>query len=81
MVGFDYFGRPALVIEGLFNARLLPLSDATAYSLGTPKWGWWRVDYPIVYSTQTQVCTGTITLEWRDLDWQSTQAETRCLSS
>ncbi len=30
-IAFDYFGRPALVLEGLYNQHLLLAADATSY--------------------------------------------------
>jgi len=77
-VGFDYFGRPPLVIQGLYNQRALPDRDATAYSLGSPTWGWGQVTYPMKYETPTHLCSGSITLQWQWFDWQWTNATGYC---
>jgi uncharacterized RDD family membrane protein YckC len=77
-VGFDYFGRPPLVIQGMYNQRLLPNRDTTAYSLGSPSWGWGEVTYPMKYAVPTQICSGSITLQWQWFDWQWTDATGYC---
>ena len=80
VVGFDYFGRPPLVVEGLYNQHALPERDATAYSLGTPAWGPWEVTYPIAYTAPTRTCTGTITLRYEGFGWNLGEAKTFCSS-
>lgn len=35
---FEYFGRPPLVIQGLYNERQFVFRDVTSYALGRPTW-------------------------------------------
>lgn len=76
--GFDYFGRPSLVIAGLHNTRQLPAVGVESYWLGAPAWGWGQVTYPVTYATQTGICSGTLTLRWQGSGWQLTAATTVC---
>lgn len=68
-VGFDYFGRPPLVMQGLFNTHQLFQHDVTSYTLGTPAWGSGQVTYPIAFSTPSKTCAGTVTLKWTPYQW------------
>ncbi len=77
-LAFLYWGRPPLVIEGLYNTGQLPGPGAyshaadlvppsgtvVAYTIGNPTWGAGEVTYPIYYQTRRRVCSGTITLHW-----------------
>lgn len=63
-IGFDYFGRPPLVIESDFNQHRFVLTDVNSYSLGTPTWAVGTVTYPVRASSPTSTCTGTIQLRW-----------------
>ena len=77
---FDYFGRPTLVIDGMFKTgQLPPGDDATSYELGPPRWGIGTVTYPFTTGRidTADGCTGTITLRWSVFDWQ--QAAYQCL--
>jgi uncharacterized RDD family membrane protein YckC len=77
---FDYFGRPALVIESAYNQhQLLPGSDILSYSLGTPTRTLTTVTYPIAAETSTGRCTGSITLYWEGLSgWQMSGGTLDC---
>jgi uncharacterized RDD family membrane protein YckC len=76
---FDYFGRPALVIQGLYNQRLLGNRDIVSYSLGTPTRTLHSVTYPIRARTSTTTCSGKITLYWEGLfGWQMGTGEIDC---
>src|SRR5437764_2137407 len=49
-LGFSYYGRPPLVIEGLANTHaLFGGSGIGSYALGSPRWGRGSVTYPIRY--------------------------------
>lgn len=74
---FDYFGRPALFIEGQYNTH--QLMGLTTYSLGPPTWGVGTVTYPITGRTATASCTGWIQLDWDGLaGWQMHSATLNC---
>lgn len=75
---FDYFGRPPLVVQGLYNTHSLLEFDVTSYSLGRPAWGTATVTYPIAFSTTKKSCTGTVTLRWEGFGWQLTDARYAC---
>ena len=78
---FDYFGRPALVIQGMYNEHQLGNSIAT-YSLGQPARTLGTVTYPISARSPTQVCSGTITLSWEGLfGWQMRSLNMICVPS
>ncbi len=79
-IAFDYFGRPPLVIEGLFNEHRLLSNDVTAYRLGAPQWEFGRVSYPIDAVVGGKMCSGSITLEWFRLGWDENQAQWSCSS-
>lgn len=79
-IGFDYFGRPPLVLQGLFNEHQLFESDVTTYTLGSPSWGSGQVSYPITYATATRTCTGTIVLHWQPFEWQLSSSTVTCSS-
>ena len=76
--GFDYFGRPPLVIEGLVNEHNLFRPAPTSYALGAASWGAWTVTYPITFTTATQHCSGSLTMHWEPFDWQMSGATYTC---
>jgi uncharacterized RDD family membrane protein YckC len=78
--GFDYFGRPALIIAGQVNAGDEPFTDAASYRLGTPRWGFGTVSYPVTYSTagSGRRCGGDVTFVWSGLAWNESGAPFRC---
>lgn len=77
-IGFDYFGRPPLVIEGLVNEHNLFRPAPTSYILGRASWGAWTVTYPITFATATQHCSGSLTMRWEPFDWQMSDATYTC---
>jgi uncharacterized RDD family membrane protein YckC len=79
-LAFDYFGRPPLEIQGLYNTGLFRPLGQTGYTLGTPQWSWGRVTYP-VSGRQAETgypCTGSITLEWSAFGWHEAGAGFVC---
>jgi uncharacterized RDD family membrane protein YckC len=76
--GFDYFGRPPLVIEGEHNEGRFVVSGAQSYSLGAPAWGFGTVTYPLIARTDAQTCTGSITLRWTLYGWVDDAAQATC---
>ena len=79
-IGFDYFGRPPLVIQGLFNERLGFGQDVVSYSLGHPIWGFGQVTYPMALRTSIATCTGEITLTWSVIGWNESANNYSCIS-
>lgn len=82
-VGFAYFGRPLLVIEGARNTSDGIFSEAvSSYTLGSPRWGAGTVTYPVTYelARTSQTCQGLITLDWhwQSLGWVFSSGETHC---
>lgn len=70
-MAFDYFGRPALVIQGMYNTHQLLMQGVASYSLGQPRWGFGEVTYPITVATTQdspfnggKTCQGSIQLQW-----------------
>ncbi len=80
-IGFDYFGRPLLVIRGDFNQRWGFGRDILSYSLGQPTWGLGAVSYPMTLRAATQTCTGSIGLTWSFLGWNESQVSYECVPS
>jgi uncharacterized RDD family membrane protein YckC len=79
---FDYFERPALIIQGDYNQRQLGNPDIVAYSLGAPTRTLGTVTYPITARTATTTCTGTVTLYWEGLfGWQMSGDQLLCTPS
>lgn len=82
--GFDYFGRPPLVVEGAFNAGEGPFAKVESYSLGAPSWGWGRVSYPLSVRTRISptgaevLCHGSIALDWDLGGWHIAGAGYSC---
>ena len=82
-MGFSYFGRPPLVIEGARNTSEGIFSEGVrSYTLGSPRWGTGTVTYPITYEVArtSQTCRGTITLDWYWFfpGWVFSSGETQC---
>jgi len=76
---FDYFGRPALVIEGLNNEhQLLAGQEVTSYSLGSPQWAVGSVTYPMTLTTTVATCNGSIQLVWSLVGWTEGAADFTC---
>ena|SRR5438128_346727 len=66
-LGFSYYGRPPLVIEGLANTNaLFRGSGIGSYALGLPHRARGTVTYPIRYETVGghKHCSGRVTLRW-----------------
>ena len=78
-VAFDYFGRPPLVIEGLFNVRQLAPGGVTSYTLGDPQWGLGTVTYSVAAATNSGLCNETVTLQWFGLGWTEGTSSFGCL--
>lgn len=76
--GFDYFGRPPLVIDGMFKEHELLSRDLTSYSLGQPTWGLGTVRYPITGDTATAKCKGEIELTWAAFGWAGSSGGMVC---
>jgi uncharacterized RDD family membrane protein YckC len=81
LIAFNYFGRPPLVIEGLFNTERMGPRPATAYTLGPPQWGFGTVTYSVVTQSPgiNGRCVGTITLNWFVLGWTEGTSSFSCL--
>jgi len=77
---FDYFGRPPLVIQGLFNTSLDFPPGVTSYTLGPAEWGLGGITYPVKTSgtTSSGDCTGTMTLTWQVFGWQVSSSDFEC---
>jgi uncharacterized RDD family membrane protein YckC len=75
--GFDYFGRPPLVIQGMFNTHTYFPDGTSTYALGPAQWSQGSVTYPV--TTRGDIdCTGTITLQWQTLGWDGGGDSLRC---
>ncbi|GCE31669.1 hypothetical protein KDA_71530 [Dictyobacter alpinus] len=70
---FYYYGRPPLVIEGLYNTRQLLNNSVQSYQLGSPSWGTDKaarsiITYPIhvksIQKGKMQTCDGKLMLHW-----------------
>jgi hypothetical protein len=77
-IAFDYFGRPALVVEGLYNQHELLGPNLTSYRLGSPRWELGRVTYPLTAYANRAACTGSITLNWDWRGWEMTDGQLLC---
>ncbi len=78
-IGFEYFGRPAIVLEGMYNQHMLMAPDLTSYRLGAPRWGFGRVTYPLTAYEGAQVCSGSISLQWSwPLGWTMSDGTLLC---
>ena len=78
---FDYFGRPPLVIDGMYKMGNLLGPRLTAYSLGRPSWGFGTVSYPIKGTAPGQTCSGTVELRWAPPGWNESAAQMLCVPS
>jgi uncharacterized RDD family membrane protein YckC len=81
-IAFDYFGRPPLVIDGLFHTQYFPPGEVSSFTLGDPQWSLGTVTYHFSTrgATSASTCEGTITLEWFGLGWTESGASYTCLS-
>jgi uncharacterized RDD family membrane protein YckC len=77
-IAFDYFGNPALVLEGLFNQHELLGTNLTSYRLGSPQWGLGRVTYPLTAYEGGKACTGTVSLDWHWTGWDMSDGTLLC---
>lgn len=78
---FAYFGRPPLVVAGLYNEHQLLQQDVVSYSLGAAKWGRGEVTYPVTIQRQSTTCTGWMTLHWSGImGWEMSGASYTCSS-
>lgn len=78
---FDYFGRPPLVIDGIYKTGRLMGPHLTAYSLGAAEWGFGTVKYPITGTADGQRCAGTVELRWAAFRWDEAGAQMLCVPS
>jgi hypothetical protein len=78
---FDYFGRPPIVIDGMFKEQRLPNSALLSYSLGPPAWGFGTVTYPLNGRTATEECTGSVQLSWQAVGWVESTSRLLCVTS
>ena len=79
-IAFEYFGRPAVVLEGMYNEHQLLDRGVIAYRLGAPQWGLGTVTYPIIAAERDKTCSGTITFNWLLFGWDGSQAQWSCTS-
>jgi uncharacterized RDD family membrane protein YckC len=77
-IAFDYFGRPPLVLQGLFNEHEMLAGDVTSYALGLPSWGPGHVTYPVTLYKGGQLCTGTLQMDWYWTGWEVGNATYAC---
>lgn len=78
---FDYFGRPSLVIDGMFKQHGLVNPGLISYSLGRPAWGLGTVTYPLTGRTATETCTGSVQLSWQGLGWAESAGQLLCVTA
>jgi uncharacterized RDD family membrane protein YckC len=80
VAAFNYFGRPPLVMEGLFNTQRLGAEPAASYVLGSAQWGFGTVTYPVETRSlgTNALCSGTITLNWFVLGWVDRTSTLNC---
>ena len=76
-IGFDYFGRPPLVLEGLYNEHRL-MGVVSSYSLGPARWSRGHVSYPFTMYRETQACSGTLDMDWQWTGWELGSASYVC---
>jgi uncharacterized RDD family membrane protein YckC len=79
-IAFDYFGRPPLILEGLYNQHQLLEPDVSSYRLGAPQWALGRVTYPLTVFRGGQTCTGTVSLDWGWGGWDVSDGQWLCRS-
>jgi uncharacterized RDD family membrane protein YckC len=75
---FEYFGRPVLIIEDLYNERQMPMRNG--YTLGSPQWSLGHIKYPItgIQGGSTNECLGSITFDWTWFGWRESGAYYAC---
>jgi uncharacterized RDD family membrane protein YckC len=79
-IAFEYFGRPALVLEGLYSEHQLMAPGLTSYQLGSPQWSLGRVTYPLTGYEGTKMCTGFISLNWSwPFGWSQSDGTLDCV--
>jgi uncharacterized RDD family membrane protein YckC len=79
-IGFNYFGRPPLIVEVEFNQHLL-IGHLDTYALGRPTWGWGTVTYPLQGRAGDQICAGSIDFKWEFLGWSEGSSGLTCVPS
>jgi uncharacterized RDD family membrane protein YckC len=78
-IGFEYFGRPAIVLDDLFHTHQLMAPELDSYRLGNPQWSLGRVTYPLTGYEGTRACTGSISLNWYwSMGWQMSDGTLSC---
>jgi uncharacterized RDD family membrane protein YckC len=77
-LAFDYFARPAIVLEGLYAQHQLMAPDLSSYRLGNPHRELGRVTYPLTGYAGGEACTGSISLNWSWFDWQMSDGTLDC---
>lgn len=77
-IAFDYFGRPPLVLEGLYNEHRLLWTDVSSYSLGAAQWAPGHVTYPFTLFQGAQKCWGTLEMDWQWTGWEQSSATELC---
>jgi uncharacterized RDD family membrane protein YckC len=78
-IAFEYFGRPALALEDLYNRHQLMAPELTSYRLGTPQWSLGRVTYPLTGYEGARACTGSISLNWEwPIGWTMSEGTLFC---
>lgn len=86
-LAFNYFRRPPLVIQGIYDTEGLPTGEVTSYSLGRPQWNLGRIIYPVTTrggpgaGGESNHCTGTIELELGLFGWQESASQFICEGS
>ena len=79
--GFDYFGRPPVVIDGMFKEHRLLNPDLQSYSLGQASWGFGMVTFPLRGRTATESCSGSVQLSWQLFGWAESTSQLLCVPS
>lgn len=83
-IAFNYFGRPPLVIQGMYNTQRFPMGNVTSYSLGSPHWDLRRIIYPVTTrggpngQGMTSNCIGTIELNLAPWGWEQSGSSFTC---
>ena len=78
---FEYFGRPALVIDGMYKTGHLPGPQLTGYTLAAPHWGFGTVTYDFSGTRPGQRCSGSVTLSWQVIGWTESAGQMECVPS
>ena len=78
-IAFEYFGRPAIVLDQLYSEHQLMMPDLTSYKLGTPQWSLGRVTYPLTGYEGPRACAGSISLNWEwPVGWTMSEGTLDC---